>query len=149
MLHRLTEKPTRIDLGAPRTGRRIAARHKPSANVSRLVACAGATLVLLIAVPAPAQDYRAPAAAPPDADLPQGSTVPLPDGTRQHYVGPHFDAQGKYVPPHYEVPKPMQFRGYFPKDAAMREGQKQHGYDEPAPDYTTPDTTPEKPMEGR
>ncbi len=78
-----------------------------------------------------------------------GSPVPLPDGTRQRYVGPHFDAQGRYVPQHYETAtKKLPFRGYYRDDAAARAAQ-QHGYDEPAPDYSTPDTTPDKPIEGR
>ncbi len=75
--------------------------------------------------------------------------MPLPDGTRQRYVGPHFDAQGRYVPPHYEGPKKLPFRGYFQADEVARAAQKQRGYAETPPDYTTPDNTPDKKVEGR
>jgi hypothetical protein len=97
-----------------------------------------------MAVAAHAQGYQA---GTPGAD--NGSNVPLLNGTQQHYVGPHFDAQGKYVAPHYEGQKTMPFRGYFPEDEAKRETSRHHGYDEPAPDYTTPNTMQDKPMEGR
>ena len=119
---------------------------KASANVSRFVVPAAITLVLLIPAVAPAQDYRAPV---PGGAQPPGSMLPLPDGTRQHYVGPHFDAQGRYVPPHYEGTKKLPFRGYYQADEVARAAQKQHGYAETPPDYTTPDTTPDKKVEGR
>lgn len=101
--------------------------------------------MLLIAVSARAQDYPAAGSA-----LPQPSPLPSQDGTRQHLVGPHFDAQGKYVPQHYEATKALPFRGYFAADQAARDKQKQHGYAEPPADYTTP-IDPDKlmPMEGR
>ena len=76
--------------------------------------------------------------------------MPVPDGTRQRYVGPHFDAQGRYVPPHYEaVNKKLPFRGYFAADEATRKAQREHGYAEPPPDYSMPDTSMDKPIEGR
>ncbi len=54
------------------------------------------------------------------------------------------------MPPHYEATKKLPFRGYFAADAAQREKQRQHGYAEPTPDYTTPiDPSEDKPMEGR
>lgn len=123
-----------------------AAPCEASANVSAPVILATVTLVLLIAASARAQDYRTPAlgAAPPS-----GTVLPLPNGTRQHYVGPHFDAKGRYVPPHYEATKQLPFRGYYSADEAAREAQKQHGYTEPPPDYTTPDTGPGKKQEDR
>lgn len=137
----------------PRAGRiappghhRAATPCEASANVSRFVVLAAITLVLLIPAAAPAQDYRAPV---PGGALPPGPTVPLPDGTRQHYVGPHFDAQGRYVPPHYEGTKKLPFRGHYQADEEARAAQKQRGYAETPPDYTTPNTTPDKTMEGR
>ena len=116
------------------------------ANVSRFAVLTLIALALLIPAVAPAQDYRAPG--PGDA-LATGSTMPLPDGTRQHYVGPHFDAQGRYVPPHYEATKKLPFRGYYQADEAARAAQKQRGYAETPPDYTTPDNRPDKTVEGR
>ncbi|MDA8248318.1 MAG: hypothetical protein M0Z28_04000 [Rhodospirillales bacterium] len=66
-------------------------------------------------------------------------------------VGPHFDAQGKYVPPHYEAnKKKLPFRGHFAAQDKAQQAQKQHGYAEAPPDYTTQiDPNQEKPMEGR
>lgn len=82
--------------------------------------------------------------------MPQPSPLPSADGTRQHLVGPHIDAQGKYVPQHYEATKKIPFRGYFAADEQKRQAQKQHGYAEPIPDYTTPlDPNEMKPIEGR
>lgn len=146
MLHRTTAIFPRAGRSAPPGHADAGAPLKASANVSRFVVAAAITLVLLIPAFAPAQDYRAPV---PGGALPTGTTVPLPDGTRQHYVGPHFDAQGRYVPPHYEGPKKPPFRGYYQADEVARAAQKQHGYAETPPDYTTPNTTPDKPMEGR
>lgn len=136
----------RVGRSAPSGCARAAAPLKASANVSRFVVPAAITLVLLIPAAALAQDYRAPV---PGGAQPPGSTLPLPDGTRQHYVGPHFDAQGRYVPPHYETTKKLPFRGHYQADEVARTGQKQRGYAETPPDYTTPDTTPDKKVEGR
>ena len=119
----------------PKTAPRMTA----GVNVACGLALAACALAVLIAVSAHAQDN--PAAGP---------TVPAPDGTRQHLVPSHFDAQGKYVPQHYETTKPLHFRGYFAADAQKRAADKQHGYQEPAPQYTTPiDPSTLQPMEGR
>jgi hypothetical protein len=83
--------------------------------------------------------------------VPQTSPLPLTNGTLQRYVGPHFDAQGRYVPPHYEqANKKPRFRGYFAQDEQARDAQQQRGYKLPPPNYTTPiDPSQEKPIEGR
>lgn len=103
------------------------------------------TLALLIAISAQAQDYPAAGATETPSPLPPA------DGTRQRMVGPHFDVQGKYVPPHYEAnKKKLPFRGYFAAQDKAQQGQKQHGYAEAPPDYTMPiDPNQDKPMEGR
>ena len=95
---------------------------------------------------APAVWAQMPAYGMPQA----GTSLPSPDGTRQRWVGPHFDAEGKYVAPHYEsANKKPPFRGYFP-DQMKQQAQRQHGYAEPAPDYSMPvDPDQMKPMEGR
>lgn len=116
-----------------------------SVDVGHLIVPAVFTLALLIAGSARAQDYPAAGSAAPLSSLPSF------DGTRQRLVGPHFDAQGKYVPQHYEpATKKLPFRGYFADQEKQRQAQKQHGYAEAPPDYTTPiDPSQEKPMEGR
>lgn len=144
MLDGLQELSTRIIQW--RATKPAATPREASANVGWIVRLAGAALGVLMAVAAHAQGYPA---ATPGMDLSQGSNIPLPNGTQQHYVGPHFDAQGKYVGPHYEGLKTMPFRGYYPEDEAKREASRHHGYDEPPPDYSTPDTPQDKPVEGR
>jgi hypothetical protein len=104
--------------------------HDVSAAWRPRLALLAATLALLIGGAAHAQDAAAP---PLQAPLPP----PLPDQSRQHYVPQHFDRNGVYVPPHYEAPKPTQFRGYFADKEAQRQREKQHGYQEPTPNYTT------------
>lgn len=95
----------------------------------------------MAAVAAHAQNYATP---------PATSPLPLNNGELQRWVGPHIDANGRYVPPHYETAnKKPPFRGYF-LDPAKRQPQRQHGYTEPAPDYTMPiDPSQMKPIEGR
>jgi hypothetical protein len=84
------------------------------------------------------------------APAPPMSSLAAPSGQRQHYVAQHFDAQGKFVPPHYEAVKPSKFRGYYAADEQKRAKQRQHGYKEPTPDYTTQyEDTRAKPIEGR
>jgi len=92
-----------------------------------------ATLALLIAGHAVAQDM-------PDQP---------PTQSRQRYVPQHFDRNGVYVPPHFEAPKPPPFRGYFADKQAQRERDKDHGYKEPAPDYTTTPPPDDQRIEGR
>lgn len=72
-----------------------------------------------------------------------------PNGTRQRLVGPHFDAQGKFVPQHYEAAQKPKLHGYF-ADQEQKRQQHQPGYAEPTPNYTTPlDPGDLKPIEGR
>ena len=40
--------------------------------------------------------------------------------------------------------KKLPFRGYYRPTRSRAQAQKQHGYAETPPDYTTPDTTPDK-----
>jgi len=93
---------------------------------------------------------RAQTIATPLAPSQVPSQLPSNDGTLQRWVGPHFNAAGKYVPPHYELAnKKPPFRGYFPTQMNQR-AKRQRGYTEPAPDYTTPvDPADLKPIEGR
>lgn len=103
------------------------------------------TLALVIPLSARAQDYPAPGSAT------NPSAVPSLNGTRQRLVGPHFDAQGRYVPPHYEAAtKKLPFRGHFAAQQKQRDAARQRGYAEAPPDYTTPiDPSQLKPIEGR
>lgn len=75
--------------------------------------------------------------------------MPLPDQSRQHYVPQHFDHNGQFIPPHFETTKPPAFRGYFADKQAERARDKDHGYKEPTPDYTTVPSDDDKHMEGR
>jgi hypothetical protein len=100
-----------------------------------LLALAAATLAVLIAVPARAQQ-----AAPPVYGQPAPDATPMPNQSRQRYVPQHIARDGQYVPPHYEAPKTMPFRGHFAAKEAARAHSKQRGYKEPAPAYTTPDS---------
>ena len=127
--------------GAKRAG----ACAKASADVGRMMLPLVVTLALVMPFSARAQDYPAPGSAT------NPSAVTSLDGTRQRLVGPHFDAQGRYVPPHYEsANKKLPFRGYFAEQEKLRQAARQRGYAEPPPDYTTPiDPSQLKPMEGR
>jgi hypothetical protein len=100
------------------------------------------TLAVLIAAPVFAQN--APPTLAPPATKPPSTTQ-----SRQHFVPQHVTRDGKYVAPHYEATQPTPFRGYFADQQAARERQKQHGYHEPAPDYTTPEDYTGRHMEGR
>jgi hypothetical protein len=91
------------------------------------------TLAFLIASPAFAQD----------------AGPLMPDQSRQRYVPQHFDRNGQFVPPHFEAPKPPPFRGYFADKEAQRDRAKFHGYQEPAPDYTTAPPPDDQRIEGR
>jgi hypothetical protein len=71
------------------------------------------------------------------------------DQSLQRYVPQHFDRNGLYVPPHFETPKPPPFKGYFADKQAERERSKNHGYKEPAPDYTTTPPPDDQRIEGR
>lgn len=127
-------------------------RNKVSAPGGAGVALAALTLALLMAGGARAQDNPVPTYQAPAHALPQESPIPALNGDKQHYVSGHFDAQGKYVAPHYESGKLLPFRGYFAADDLKRQQQRQQqrGYAEPQMDYTTPiDPSKLKPMEGR
>jgi hypothetical protein len=147
MFHRESEKPMSDNHPTRDTTKctDVAALGYASADMAPMLALVVATLALLISFPARAQEYRGAALAEPP-----GPIAPLPDGTRQRFVPQHFDAQGRYVPPHYEPSKKAYFRGYFAADEKVRQEQRKRGYKEPTPDYTTPfDPSKEKPMEGR
>ena len=106
---------------------------------------------LLIATPLRAQNApglpRTGAGIGGNADVTVDPAVP--DQTRKHFVPQHFTPQGVYVPPHYEARKPAPFRGYFADKEAQRQREKQTGYKEPTPNYTTPQDDVGRHVEGR
>jgi hypothetical protein len=122
----------------------------PSALAAALRGIAMISLTVLIAAPAFAQQ---PTGLPDPAQPPLAAPAPLvaPNGTRQRLVPQHFDAQGRFVPSHYEAPKTLRFRGHFEQDAKQRENEKQRGYALPVPDYgdATPPPMRDKKIEGR
>jgi hypothetical protein len=128
----------------------IAQDGNASALAAVLRGVAAISLTVLIAAPAFAQQ---PTGFPNPAQQPLAAPAPLavPNGTRQRLVPQHFDAQGRFVPSHYEAPKTLRFRGHFAQDAQQRENEKQRGYALPVPDYGDPTPPPmrDKKIEGR
>jgi hypothetical protein len=87
----------------------------------------------------------------PGGGIPGGAAPDstIPNQTREHFVPQHLTREGAYVPPHYEARRPPPFRGYFAGEEARRQLGQQHGYQEPAPIYTTPQDDTGQHMEGR